>query len=84
MWRINGVNQILLFLTFYILQRLVVGVAVAFKSAKLAESVFAGQSVALTHQEVATESLSSDEADFEDLKRNADLCIFNQDDHRQD
>ena len=36
------------------------------------ESVFAGQSVilTLTHQ-VATEGLSSDEADFEDLGRNA-------------
>ena len=56
---------------------------VAFKSAKLAESVFAGQSDVLISQ-VATEGLSSDEADhLEDLGRNADLYIFNQDD-RQD
>ena len=54
---------------------------IAFKSTKLAESVFAGQSVIQTRQ-VATEGLS-DEADFEDLGRNADLYIFNQDD-RQD
>ena len=43
---------------------------------------FAGQSDAPTRQ-VATEGLSSGEADFEDLRRNADLYIFNQDD-RQD
>ena len=55
---------------------------VAFKSAELAESVFADQSDVLKHQ-VATEGLSSDEADFEDLGRNVDLYIFNQDD-RQD
>ena len=52
------------------------------KSAKLAESVFVCQSDVLTRQ-VATEGLSSDEADFEDLDRNADLYTFNQDD-RQD
>ena len=40
------------------------------------------QSDVLTRQ-VATEGLSSDEADFEDLDRNADLYTFNQDD-RQD
>ena len=45
---------------------------VAFKSANLAESVFVGQSVILTRQ-VATEGLSSGEADFEDLGRNSDL-----------
>ena len=55
---------------------------VAFKSAKFAESVFAGQSVILTRQ-VATEGLSSDEADFKDLGRNADLYIFNQDDRQE-
>ena len=48
--------------------------------------MFACQSDVLTRQ-VATEGLSSDEAlggaDFEDLDRNADLYIFNQDD-RQD
>ena len=49
---------------------------VAFKSAKLAKSVFAGQSDVLTRQ-AATEVLSSDEADLEYLGRNADLYIFN-------
>ena len=52
------------------------------KSDETAESVFAGQSDVLTRQ-VATEGLSSGEADFEDLGHNADLYIFNQDD-RQD
>ena len=55
---------------------------VAFKSAKLAESVFACQSDVLTRQ-VATEGLSSDEVDFEDLGRNAELYIFNQDDSQE-
>ena len=45
-------------------------------------SLFAGQSDVLTRQ-VATEGLSSDEADLEDLGRNADFYIFNPDD-RQD
>ena len=49
---------------------------VALKSAKLVESVFAGQSVVQTRQ-VAMEDISS-EVDFEDLGRNADLYIFNQ------
>ena len=40
------------------------------------------QSDVLTRQ-VATEGLSSNGADFEDLDRNADLYTFNQDD-RQD
>ena len=40
------------------------------------------QSDVLTRQ-VATEGLSSDEADFEDLGRNADLYIFNQDDRQE-
>ena len=44
----------------------------------MAESVFAGQSVILTRK-VATEGLSSDEADLEGLGRNTDLYIFNQD-----
>ena len=49
----------------------------SFKSVRLAESVVTRQ--------VVTEGLSSNysEADFEDLGRNADLYIFNQDD-RQD
>ena len=55
---------------------------VAFKSTKLAESVFTCQSDVLTRQ-LALEGLSSDEAEFEDLDCNADLYIFNQDD-RQD
>ena len=50
---------------------------VAFKSVKLAESVFTSQADVLTHQ-VVTEGSSSNysEADFEDLGRNADLYIF--------
>ena len=44
--------------------------------------VYVYQSDILTLQ-IATEGLSSDEADFEDLDRNADLYIFNQGD-RQD
>ena len=44
--------------------------------------MYFSQSDVLTRQ-VAAEGLSSDEADFEDLGRNADLYIFNQDD-RQD
>ena len=40
------------------------------KLAKLVKSVFVCQSSVLTRQ-IATESLSSDEADFEDLGRNA-------------
>ena len=57
---------------------------VAFKSIKLAESVFTSQADILTRQ-VATEGLSSNdsEADLQDLGHNADLNIFNQDD-RQD
>ena len=54
---------------------------IAFKSAKLAESEFAFQSDVLTRQ--VDIGLSFDEADFEDLGRNVDLYIFNQDD-RQD
>ena len=58
---------------------------VAYKAAKLAESVFAGQPVILTRQ-VATKGLSSGEADLEDLGRDADdlylavflIYIFNQ------
>ena len=49
---------------------------------KSAESVFACQSDVLIRQ-VAMKDLIFDEADFEDLSRNADLYIFNQDD-RQD
>ena len=49
---------------------------------RLAESVFACQSDVLTRQ-VATEGLSSDEVDFEDLGRNAELYIFNQDDSQE-
>ena len=52
---------------------------VAFKSAKLTESVFAGEPEVLTRQ-VATEGSSSGEADFEDLGCNADMYIFNLDD----
>ena len=55
---------------------------VTLKSAKLAESVFACQSDVLIRQ-VAMKDLIFDEADFEDLSRNADLYIFNQDE-RQD
>ena len=40
--------------------------------------MFAGQSVILI-REVATPGLPSDEGDLEDLGRNADLYIFNQD-----
>ena len=46
---------------------------VAIKSAKLAESAFAGQSDVLRRQ-VATKALSSDEADFEDFGRNVVEC----------
>lgn len=53
-----------------------------YSNEKLAESVCACQSDVLTHQ-VATEGLSSDEADFKDLGRNADLDIFNQDDRQE-
>ena len=55
---------------------------VAFKSDKLVEALFEGQSVVQTRQ-VAMEGISFDDADFEDLGRNADLYIFNQD-NRQD
>lgn len=55
---------------------------VAFKLAKLAESVFSCLSDVITRQ-LAMEGLSSDEAEFEDLDCNANLYIFNQDD-RQD
>ena len=57
---------------------------VAFKSVKLAESLFTSQADILTRQ-VATEGLSSyySEADFQDLRHNADLYILYQDD-RQD
>ena len=44
--------------------------------------MFACQSDVLTRQ-VATEGLSSDEVDFEDLGRNAELYIFNQDDSQE-
>ena len=56
---------------------------VAFKSGKLAESVFTSQADVLTLQ-VATEGLSStdSEANFPDFSHNADLYIFNQDDRR--
>ena len=58
--------------------------SVAFKSGKLAESVFTSQADVLSRQ-VATEGLSfnDSEANFQDLDHNADLYIFNQDD-RQD
>ena len=57
---------------------------IAFKSDKLAKSVFTSQADVLTRQ-VATEGSSSNdsEANFQDLCHNADLHIFNQDD-RQD
>ena len=51
-------------------------------SHKLADTVFACQSdVRILTRQVAAEGFSSDEADFEDLGRNADLYlyIFNQD-----
>ena len=53
---------------------------IAFKSDKLAKSVFTSQADVLTRQ-VATEALSSNdsEASFQDLGHNADLYIFNQD-----
>ena len=51
---------------------------VAFKAAKIGESVFAGQSETLTN-EVATIDVSIDEESLEDLGRSADLYIFNQD-----
>ena len=53
--------------------------AVAFKAAKIGESVFAGQSEILT-REVARVDVSTDEEALEDLGRNADLYTFNQDD----
>lgn len=51
---------------------------VAFKAAKIAESAFAGHEI-LTH-EVLTVDASTDEEALDDLERNADLYIFNQDD----
>ena len=51
---------------------------IAYNAAKMGESVFAGQSDILT-REVATAGSSTDEEVLEDLGRNADLYIFNQD-----
>ena len=56
---------------------------VAFKSGKLAESVFSSQADILTRQLVTEDSSNEIEAKFQDLGYNADLYIFNQDD-RQD
>ena len=56
---------------------------VAFKSGKLAESVFTSQADILTRQLVTEDSSNESEANFQDLGYNADLYIFNQDD-RQD
>ena len=55
---------------------------VAFKFDKLVEALFEDQSAVQTRQ-VATDGISIEDTDFEDLGRNADLYIFNQDD-RQD
>ena len=52
---------------------------VAFKAAKIADSVLAGQSEILM-REVARDDVPNDEEAFDDLGRNADLCIFRQDD----
>ena len=56
---------------------------VAFKSGKLAESVFTSQADILIRQVVTEGSSNDNEANFQDLGYNADLYIFNQDD-RQD
>ena len=57
---------------------------VAFKSGKLAESVFTSQADILTRQLVTEDSSNVREANFQDLSYNADLYIFNQDDSGQD
>ena len=51
---------------------------VAFKAAKIADSVLAGQSEILM-REVARDDVPNDEEAFDDLGRSADLCIFHQD-----
>ena len=48
-------------------------------AAKIAESAFAGQSELLT-REVTTVDVSTDEEALDDLGRNVDSYIFNQDD----
>ena len=50
---------------------------VAFKSGKLAESVFTSQADILTRQLVTEDSSNESEANFQDLGYNADLYIFN-------
>ena len=58
---------------------------VAFKSVKLAESVFFTSQADVLTRQVATGGLSNDnEADLQDLGHHADLYIFNQDDSGQD
>jgi len=53
--------------------------SVAFKAAKIAESALAGQSEILTREPAKVDALT-DEEPVDDLGRNADLYIFNQDD----
>ena len=48
---------------------------VAFKSGKLAESVFTSQADILTRQLVTEDSSNESEANFQDLGYNADLYI---------
>ena len=52
---------------------------VAFKAAKIADSTLAGQSEFLT-REVARDDVPNDGEALDDLRRNADLYIFHQDD----
>ena len=56
---------------------------VAFKAAKLSETVLAGQFSVLVH-EIEGQSASIYEAAFEDLGSNADMYIFDQNDLPQD
>ena len=51
---------------------------VAFKSGKLAESVFKSQADVLTREVVMEGSFNDKEANFQDLGHNADLYTFKQ------
>ena len=54
---------------------------VASKVTKIADSALAGQSEILTREvEVARDDVPTDEEALDDLRRNADLYIFHQDD----